>query len=75
MGEGKRPGGIEPLTRNRVSNNPESLPAAVNTITDEEIRTLNVDRDISNIYRRVPGVVANNIDQGDTGNGFRMRGF
>lgn len=75
VGEGKRPGGIEPLTRNRVSNNPESLPAAVNTITDEEIRTLNVDRDISNIYRRVPGVVANNIDQGDTGNGFRMRGF
>lgn len=75
VGDGRGSGRIEPLMRNKVSNNPESLPAAVNTITDEDIRTLNVDRDISNIYRRVPGVVANNIDQGDTGNGFRMRGF
>lgn len=64
-----------PLVRSKVGNALQSLPAAVSTITEEEIRTLNVDRDISNIYRRVPGVVANNIDQGDTGNGFRMRGF
>jgi outer membrane receptor protein involved in Fe transport len=71
----RRGGGVEPLTRSKVSNAPRSLPAAVSTITEEDIRTLNVDRDISNIYRRVPGVVANNIDQGDTGNGFRMRGF
>lgn len=61
--------------RTQVSNAPQSLPAAVSTVTAEEIRTLNVGRDISNIYRRVPGVLANNIDQGDTGNGFRMRGF
>lgn len=71
----RRGAGVEPLTRSKVSNAPGSLPAAVSTITEEDIRTLNVDRDISNIYRRVPGVVANNIDQGDTGNGFRMRGF
>ncbi|MBD8680252.1 TonB-dependent receptor [Pseudomonas sp. CFBP 13719] len=64
-----------PLVRSKVGNASQSLPAAVSTITEEDIRTLNVDRDISNIYRRVPGVVANNIDQGDTGNGFRMRGF
>lgn len=75
VGEGSNSGRIKPLTRSKVSNAPNSLPAAVTTITDEDIRTLNVDRDISNIYRRVPGVVANNIDQGDTGNGFRMRGF
>lgn len=75
VGEGNTSNRAKPLTRSNVSNTPESLPAAVTTITDEEIRTLNVDRDISNIYRRVPGVVANNIDQGDTGNGFRMRGF
>ncbi|MCO8169081.1 TonB-dependent receptor [Pseudomonas sp. 21LCFQ02] len=75
VGEGTNSSRIEPLTRSKVSNAPQSLPAAVSTITEEEIRTLNVDRDISNIYRRVPGVVANNIDQGDTGNGFRMRGF
>lgn len=52
-----------------------SLPGSVTTVTAEDIATLNVGRDISNVFRRVPGVVANNIDQGDTGNGFRMRGF
>ena len=52
-----------------------ALPGAVTTIGAADIATLNVGRDISNIFRRVPGVVANNIDQGDTGNGFRMRGF
>ncbi len=51
------------------------LPSAVTVITADEVGTLNIGRDISNIFRRVPGVVANNIDQGDTGNGFRMRGF
>lgn len=52
-----------------------ALPGSVTTVTQEDIATLNVGRDISNIFRRVPGVVAHNIDQGDTGNGFRMRGF
>lgn len=75
VSEESNAGHIEPLTRSKVSNAPQSLPAAVSTITREDIGTLTVDRDISNIYRRVPGVVANNIDQGDTGNGFRMRGF
>lgn len=75
VGEGGNLDRARPLARGRVSTASQSLPAAVTTITDEDIRTLNVDRDISNIYRRVPGVVANNIDQGDTGNGFRMRGF
>jgi len=50
-------------------------PGTFTTITADEIATLPVGRDISNIFMRVPGVVANNIDQGDTGNGFRMRGF
>ncbi|NIE73524.1 TonB-dependent receptor [Pantoea sp. Ap-967] len=75
VGEGHNAGDVPTLSRSKVSNDSESLPAAVSTITSEDIKTLNVDRDISNIYRRVPGVVANNIDQGDTGNGFRMRGF
>lgn len=52
-----------------------SLPGSVTTVTAADIASINVGRDISNIFRRVPGVVANNIDQGDTGNGFRMRGF
>lgn len=51
------------------------LPGTVTTITADDIATLAVGRDMSNIFQRVPGVVANNIDQGDTGNGFRMRGF
>ncbi|WP_296945615.1 TonB-dependent receptor [uncultured Massilia sp.] len=52
-----------------------ALPGSVTTVTAQDIATLDVGRDISNIFRRVPGVVAHNIDQGDTGNGFRMRGF
>ena len=52
-----------------------SLPGSVTTVSSEDIATLHIGRDISNVFRRVPGVVAHNIDQGDTGNGFRMRGF
>jgi len=52
-----------------------ALPTTVVAITPEDIAGINIGRDISNVFRRVPGVVANNIDQGDTGNGFRMRGF
>lgn len=61
--------------RMRPGASARALPGAVTTVTAEDIATINVGRDISNIFRRVPGVVANNIDQGDTGNGFRMRGF
>ena len=53
----------------------KSLPGSVTSITSEDLATMAIGRDISNVFRRVPGVVANNIDQGDTGNGFRMRGF
>ena len=56
-------------------NDSTGLPAAVSIVTADELETLNVGRDIAAIYRRLPGVVANNIDQGDTGVGFRMRGF
>ncbi|WP_438998131.1 TonB-dependent receptor [Variovorax beijingensis] len=61
--------------RTAVTSDSTGLPSGLSVITAEEIGTLNVGRDISNVFRRVPGVVANNIDQGDTGNGFRMRGF
>lgn len=61
--------------RDRVTVDSTGLPAAMTVITPSELQTINVGRDISNVFRRVPGVVANNIDQGDTGNGFRMRGF
>jgi outer membrane receptor protein involved in Fe transport len=61
--------------RARVTLDSTGLPAGLTVITPQELGTLNIGRDISNVFRRVPGVVANNIDQGDTGNGFRMRGF
>lgn len=61
--------------RSAAGTSARALPGTVTTITAEDLATLNLGRDISNIFRRVPGVVANNIDQGDTGNGFRMRGF
>src|SRR5690606_17714258 len=32
-----------------------SLPGSVTTITAEDIATLNIGRDISNVFRRVPG--------------------
>ncbi|RRV10215.1 TonB-dependent receptor [Pseudomonas sp. v388] len=72
---GQRSGRTTPDKRSVVSTDPTALPASVTTVDAEQISTINVGRDISNIFRRVPGVVANNIDQGDTGNGFRMRGF
>ncbi len=61
--------------RKLVTTDSTGLPAAVSVVTADELGTINIGRDISNMFRRVPGVVANNIDQGDTGNGFRMRGF
>lgn len=61
--------------RNAITLSPAAQPAASTVIDNAELQTINVGRDISNLFRRVPGVLANSIDQGDTGNGFRMRGF
>lgn len=58
-----------------VSLDPGTLPSGHTTITRDDVSKTNIGRDISNVFRRVPGALANNIDQGDTGNGFRMRGF
>ncbi len=61
--------------REEVTLKPTGLPSAMTVIEPSEIETINVSRDISNVFRRVPGLVAHNVDQGDTGNGFKMRGF
>ena len=61
--------------KQRLSGAADTLPASVTVIDADEVATINIGRDISNIFRRVPGVIANNLDQGDTGNGFKMRGF
>jgi len=68
-------GSREDDSRLAPGSDARALPGSVTGVTAADIATINVGRDISNIFRRVPGVVANNIDQGDTGNGFRMRGF
>lgn len=64
-----------PGERAAVTLQPTALPTTVQQLNQDDIASTNVGRDISNIFRRVPGVLANNIDQGETGNGFRMRGF
>lgn len=61
--------------KTRLSGATEAMAASVSVVDAEEVATINVGRDISNIFRRVPGVVANSLDQGDTGHGFKMRGF
>lgn len=74
--ESRESGGAPEVgARHRISNAPAALPSAVTAITSDDVDSTNVGRDISNVFRRVPGVLANNIDQGETGNGFRMRGF
>jgi outer membrane receptor protein involved in Fe transport len=65
----------QPGDRNDLSLKATALPASVQHLSEEDIAATNIGRDISNVFRRVPGVLANNIDQGETGNGFRMRGF
>ena len=64
-----------PGERAAVTLAPKALPTTVQQLNQDDIASTNVGRDISNVFRRVPGVLANNIDQGETGNGFRMRGF
>ncbi|WP_431262324.1 TonB-dependent receptor [Roseateles chitinivorans] len=65
----------QPGDRNELSLKPTALPGSVQHLGEEDIASTTIGRDISNVFRRVPGVLANNIDQGETGNGFRMRGF
>lgn len=69
------PASRAPGERAAVSIKAKALPTTVQQLNQEDIANTNVGRDISNVFRRVPGVLANNIDQGETGNGFRMRGF
>ncbi len=69
-GQGRQPG-----DRALPTLAPDALPAAGQHLDARDIANTNIGRDISNVFRRIPGVLANNIDQGETGNGFRMRGF
>lgn len=63
----------DPLTT--VSLQSAALPAAVDVIEREDIERTNFNQDFGALLRRVPGIVAHNIGQGDTGTSFKMRGF
>lgn len=67
--------GRQPGDRGLATLAPDALPAAGQHLDARDLANTNIGRDISNLFRRIPGVLANNIDQGETGNGFRMRGF
>ena len=51
------------------------LPTAVTVITRDQLTRTNVGRDFGSLLRRVPGIMAHNIGQGDTGDSEKMRGF
>lgn len=61
----------------RAALTPEAtaLPTPVQHLNQDDIASTKVGRDISNVFRRVLSVLANDIDQGETGNGFRLRSF
>jgi outer membrane receptor protein involved in Fe transport len=67
--------GRQPGDRAAATLAPDALPAADHHLDTRDLANTSIGRDISNLFRRLPGVLANNIDQGETGNGFRMRGF
>lgn len=52
-----------------------AMPVRATGITHEEIRVTNVGREISDLLRRVPGVIAHTVGQGDLGQSVKMRGF
>ena len=65
--EGPRP--------SEVSIQSTALPTAVTVLTHEELSRTNVAQDVGTLFRRVPGALAHNIDQGETGTAIKFRGF
>jgi outer membrane receptor protein involved in Fe transport len=63
------------IPKSDVSLDSSGLPTSVTVIERSEIERTNVGRDISDLLRRVPGIMAHTIDQGDIGNAIKMRGF
>lgn len=62
-------------TKKTISIESASLPTAVTTVDRDEIERTNIGRDIGNLFRRVPGILANNLNQGEIGTSIKMRGF
>lgn len=60
--------------KNDITMDTVGLAASVDVITSEELERLSIF-DITDIFRKVPGVSVFNYDQGDIGFGFQMRGF
>ena len=60
--------------QNDITLDPVGLAASVNVITSDDLKNMSVF-DVTDIFRKVPGVSVFNYDQGDIGFGFQMRGF
>lgn len=68
-------GDAKNISKSVVGTDANSLPTSVTVIERAEIERTNVGRDISDLLRRVPGIMAHTLDQGDIGNSIKMRGF
>lgn len=64
-----------PAARSDVSLESTALPTPVTAISHDELQRTNIAQDVGTIFRRVPGVLAHNINQGETGTAIKMRGF
>ncbi|OAM90378.1 hypothetical protein AW736_26630 [Termitidicoccus mucosus] len=51
------------------------LPASVSIIDHDSLERTNFTGDFGGLLRRVPGIMAHNLNQGDTGTSIKMRGF
>ncbi len=60
--------------KGEISLAPETLPAQVDIIGEEEIEALPANNFLD-LFRRSPGVVPRGLLQGDIGEGFSIRGF
>lgn len=63
------------ISKSVVSNDASGLPTSVTVIDRAEIERTNVGRDITDLLRRVPGIMAHTLGQGDIGDSIKMRGF
>src|SRR5450830_2033831 len=72
---GKNEAATRNVSKSVVGNDAASLPTSVTVIERGEIERTNVGRDVTDLLRRVPGIMAHTLDQGDIGNSIKMRGF
>ena len=58
-----------------ITTAPNGLPTLSTTVAHEDLERTTVSRDLNEMFNRVPGVVDGTLQQGDIGNGIKVRGF